>query len=362
MTGISGESAPTVLVWCAVAGVLAFAVGLVLTVGVRRLTARFGLDVEHTRLRRSPIVLLCALIAVRVVLQGPAQRQEWASWVAAVIDIAIIGAVAWLLVDIVLVIEKAALAKHPASGMGDLKARHVRTQITLIRRIAEAVIITLGVAAALWTIPAVREIGAGIFASAGVVGIIAGLAAQTSLGNVFAGIQIAFADSIRIDDIVDIDGVWGRIEEIKLTYVVLRVWDGTCLILPCTYFNTTNFRNWTHKGTATSGEVRLCVDWSVPLDALREELNRVVDRSQYWDRRTANLVVDDASGAALELLVVVSAVDGDAITPLRWEVREALVKYLRRFHPASLPRNRQESVDPAWPVRSDSDTTEPAER
>jgi small-conductance mechanosensitive channel len=137
-----------------------------------------------------------------------------------------------------------------------------------------AVIATVAIGAMLWTIPAVQELGAGILASAGVLGIVAGLAAQTSLGNLFAGIQISFTDAIRIGDVCRDRQPVGRIEEITLTYVVVRVWDGTCLILPCTYFNTTRFRNWTHGGTQNSGTVELTVNWQVPLEDLRQELRR----------------------------------------------------------------------------------------
>jgi hypothetical protein len=210
--------------------------------------------------------------------------------------------------------------------------------------VIDAVVVTIVVAAALWTIPAVREVGVGIFASAGVVGIVFGLAAQTSLANIFAGIQIAFTDGIRIDDIVDIEGQWGRIEEITLTYVVVRVWDGTSLILPCTYFTTTPFLNWTHQGTSATGIVEIGVDWNVPIDELRRELGRILAVSSNWDGQKGDLHVEDASGPVVKLIAEVSAPDGDSLAPLRREVREELVQYIQREHADAVPRTREQST------------------
>jgi len=193
----------------------------------------------------------------------------------------------------------------------------------------------------LWTIPALRDIGAGILASAGVIGVIGGLAAQTTLGNLFAGLQIAFTDAIRIDDIVTVQTLTGRIEEITLTYVSVRVKDNTTLILPCTYFTTTPFQNWTHKGAQITGIVEFGVDAHAPLDALlpalRRELGRVLERSAHWDRGRGDIVVEDATGSALKLIAMVTALDGAAVEPLRWEVREGLLTFLRENYPAALP-------------------------
>jgi small-conductance mechanosensitive channel len=174
-----------------------------------------------------------------------------------------------------------------------------------------------------------------------VIGVIGGLAAQTTLGNLFAGLQIAFTDAIRIDDIVAAAGLTGRIEEITLTYVSVRVTDNTTLILPCTYFTTTPFQNWTHKGAQITGMVEMAVDSHAPLDALlaalREELGRVLERSSHWDRGRGDIVVEDATGSAVKLVAMVTAVDGDAIAPLRREVREGLLTFLKENYPAALP-------------------------
>jgi small-conductance mechanosensitive channel len=333
-----------VLLVCGIGAAVGFVAGLALTLGLRWLARRLEVSLDWTAATRSPIVALFVVVAVKVVLELADAQREWADVVVRLLDVALIAIGGWILLVIARVIEKGALAKFPATSLEDRRSRHARTKITLLRRVTDAVVVTIVVAAALWTIPAVREVGVGIFASAGVVGIVFGLAAQTSLANIFAGIQIAFTDGIRIDDIVDIEGQWGRIEEITLTYVVVRVWDGTSLILPCTYFTTTPFLNWTHQGTSATGIVEIGVDWNVPVDALRQELGHILAGSSNWDGQKGDLHVEDASGPVVKLIAEVSAPDGDSLAPLRREVREGLVQYIQREHSDAVPRTREEST------------------
>jgi small-conductance mechanosensitive channel len=215
----------------------------------------------------------------------------------------------------------------------------------LLRRLSVAAIITLVIATMLLTLPGARQAGATILASAGVLGIVAGLAAQSSLSNLFAGLQLAFTDAIRVDDVVVVQTEWGRIEEITLTYVVVHIWDDRRLILPSTYFTTTPFQNWTRKESAVLGSIELDVDWRVPLADLRTELDRALAASEIWDERVGILQVTDATGSFVRLRVLVSGVDGPTVWDLRCEIREALVSYLQRFHPAALPRVRVEQDD-----------------
>jgi small-conductance mechanosensitive channel len=328
----------TVLLACAAAAGVAFAVGLVLTLGLRWVGKRTDLTVQWTRLWRSPIVLLFVVIAVREILHDADAQRGWTETALHVLDVALILVVAWILVVAVQILEQAALQQHPETGLANQESRHSRTKITLLRRVSTAIIATSGVVAVLWTFPTVRQLGVGLLASAGVVGIVFGLAAQTSLANIFAGVQIAFTDGIRIEDIVEIEGQTGRIEEITLTYVTVRLWEGSSLILPCTYFTTTPFRNWTHHGTATTATVQVGADWNVPVDELRAELKRALEASPNWDGVRGELHVDDASGQNVKLIAVFSAADWDTATMLRWEVREALFTYLKREHPESRPR------------------------
>lgn len=305
---------------------------------LRRLARRWGVTVLEGRLWQSPVVVIAVLAATQWLVR--AADGGWTGAVAHVLQVAQIAAVAWLLVVLVRTAEKGALAKHPDTGLKDERSRHIRTKIVLMRRVATAIIVTCAVGLALWTIPQVRAIGATVLASAGVLSIIAGLAAQTTLANIFAGVQIAFTDGIRVGDIVVLEDVQGRIEEITLTYVAVAVWDGTRLILPCTYFTTTPFRNWSHSGDSVIGQVRVACDWGASIDAGRAELERVLRASRGWDGRQAALYVEDASGQWPVLLAQFTAA-ADEVEVLRFEVREALVALLAGSAP-SYPRIRHE--------------------
>jgi small-conductance mechanosensitive channel len=341
MPELSQASVSTVIVACLVAGVVAFVVGVAVSALVRRLAGRHNLDVRRRPIWRAPVTVLLVVLAVRGVLLAAGSQRQWAAHAGYVLGLVAIAVVGWLLTAVAVVLERAMLARFPDAELENRRSRHVRTKIILVTRVVQALIGAITVAAILWTIPALRDIGAGILASAGVIGVIGGLAAQTTLGNLFAGLQIAFTDAIRIDDIVTVQALTGRIEEITLTYVSVRVKDNTTLILPCTYFTTTPFQNWTHKGAQITGMVEFGVDAHAPLDALlpalRAELGRVLEHSAHWDRGRGDIVVEDASGSALKLIAMVTAVDGAAVEPLRWEVREGLLTFLRENYPAALP-------------------------
>jgi small-conductance mechanosensitive channel len=341
MPELSQASVSTVIVACVVAGAVAFVVGVAVSALVRRLAGRHNLDVRRRPIWRAPVTVLLVVLAVRGVLLAAGSQRQWAAHAGYVLGLVAIAVVGWLLTAVAVVLERAMLARFPDAELENRRSRHVRTKIILVTRVVQALIGAITVAAILWTIPALRDIGAGILASAGVIGVIGGLAAQTTLGNLFAGLQIAFTDAIRIDDIVTVQALTGRIEEITLTYVSVRVKDNTTLILPCTYFTTTPFQNWTHKGAQITGMVEFGVDAHAPLDALlpalRGELGRVLEHSAHWDRGRGDIVVEDATGSALKLIAMVTAVDGAAVEPLRWEVREGLLTFLRENYPAALP-------------------------
>jgi small-conductance mechanosensitive channel len=332
---------------------VAVVVALVLVALLRRLARAWGVSVLEGHLWRSPVVLSAVLLALAWVV-GEADR-PWSGTVGHVLQVGQIGAIAWLLVVLVRTMEKAALSHHPETGLRDERSRHIRTKIVLMQRVATAAIITCAVGVALWTIPQVRAVGATVLASAGVVSIIAGLAAQTTLANIFAGVQIAFTDGIRVGDIVVLEDVQGRIEEITLTYVAVAVWDGTRLILPCTYFTTTPFRNWSHSADSVVGQVRVACDWPAPIDTARAELRRVLAASSGWDGGQAELYVEDASGQWPVLLAQFTAA-ADEVEVLRFRVREALVGLLAG-DAGSYPRIRHEPARTRRPgPRTGTDT------
>lgn len=220
------------------------------------------------------------------------------------------------------------------------EARRRQTQLTIMNRLAVVLIAIMAVGAVLFTFPQVRAVGTSILASAGVVSIIAGLAAQSTLGNLIAGVQIAFTDSIRVGDVVVIEGEWGTIGEINLSYVVVYVWDERRLILPCTYFTTTPVETWTRKSERIIGTVYMDLDWRVPVDAVREKFTEIVESSPLWDRRSANVLVTGSEGAHVTVRFKISAANSDDQWELRCLVREKMVTWLQQEHPEALPVTR----------------------
>lgn len=341
MPDLNHASTGTLVVACVLAGILAFAVGVAATAVIRRFAQRHNVRVMRLPVWRAPLTLLLVVLAVRAVLLRAVTQRPWAGHAGYLLGLAAIAICGWLLTVVVLGIERGLLARYPDAGLADRRSRHVRTKIILVARVIQALIVAVTVGAMLWTVPALRDVGAGLLASAGLVGVIVGIAAQSTLGNLFAGLQIAFTDAIRIDDIVVVQGQRGRVDEITLTYVAVRAWDNTTHILPCTFFTTTPFQNWTHKAARISGVVEISVDGRVPLDpilgALRAELGRILEASPLADGQPGTVRVEDAAGPSVRLAAVVTAVDGDAIGPLCSAVREGLMTFLQREYPAAVP-------------------------
>ena len=289
-----------------------------------------------------PARLLAVLVAVRLAVAATTTTGAWRGWLLQLLLLAIIGAAGWLVTALLLVLEDAALARFRTDVPDNLDARRVHTQVSILRRVTVVILSVLTIGVALTTFPAVRTLGASVLASAGLAGVIAGLAAQSLLGNLFAGLQLAFSDALRLDDVVVVEGEWGRIEELTITYVVVRIWDQRRLILPTSYFTTKPFENWTRSDAEILGTVLVDVDWTVPVAGVRAELERFVVDNPLWDGRQATLQVTDATGGTVRLRAVVSAASGPGAWELRCAVREHLVEWVRRHQPGALPRVRAE--------------------
>lgn len=253
-----------------------------------------------------------------------------------ILMITTIAACGWLLASVVLFFVDLALSRHPIDMPDNRSQRRVRTQILIVRRVVIAVVVVLTLGAILLTIPGVEAIGTSLLASAGLLSVIAGVAAQSALANMFAGMQLAFSDAIRIDDVVVVEGEWGKIEEITLTSVVVHIWDDRRLVLPSTYFTTTPFQNWTRSDSRLLNTVLFDVDWSVDVDAVRGELDRVLGSTQLWDGRVGLIQVTDATGGKLQFRALVSAKDGPTMYDLQVLVRERLVAFIQHEHPGQL--------------------------
>ncbi|MDO5724288.1 MAG: mechanosensitive ion channel [Flaviflexus sp.] len=249
----------------------------------------------------------------------------------------------WFIASIVQGFEDAVVAHVRQAGTK--RARRIQTQFQIVRRVAVLVIWVLGIAGVLITFPSARAAGASILASAGIVSVIAGLAAQTTLGNLFAGLQVAFSDSLRVDDIVIINDEFCVVEEITLTYVVVRVWDGRRIIVPSNKLTGETFENWTRREPDLLGNVHFDLDWMVPIDAMRSEFLRFIRQSDLWDGRTAVLQVRDAEGGLIKVSVLVSAKDSSALIDLQYQIREHIVKWIQEKVPSAVPYRRNVVID-----------------
>lgn len=253
-----------------------------------------------------------------------------------------VGVVAWIAVSIVFMVRDVVLSRYDLKARDNLKARTVHTQVNVMVKVALVIIAVLGIGTMLLTIEKIRQVGVSILASAGVIGIIVGFAAQRSIATLFAGIQIAITQPIRLDDVVIVEGEWGWIEEVTLTYVVVRIWDLRRLVVPITYFIEKPFQNWTRTSAEILGTVYLYADYTVPVQAIRDELRRIAEGSELWDGKVCGLQVTDAKAQTVELRALVSAEDSSKAWNLRCEVREKLLEFLRNNYPESLPRIRAE--------------------
>ncbi|WP_431836347.1 mechanosensitive ion channel domain-containing protein [Cellulomonas sp. Y8] len=336
------------VLWVAGAVVVALLVAVLIGALVRTVAKRSALAADLARRSKRPLRAVLIVIAVWVALAISVPDADWeTSWMRAighVLLIALIAAATWLVGTLAFVVEDLALQRYRVDVKDNRHARRVRTQVQLLRRITVAVLVVVGVAAVLLTFPGVSAFGASLLASAGLLSVVAGLAAQSSLANVFAGLQIAFTDGIRVDDVVIVEQQWGRIEEITLTYVVVHIWDDRRLILPSTYFTQTPFENWTRRAAELLGTVEIDVDWQVPVDELRAELNRLLADTDLWDHRVGILQVTDAVNGVVRLRALASAVDAPTLFDLRCYLREGLVSYLQRNAPQGLPRTRIETT------------------
>lgn len=265
-----------------------------------------------------------------------------AAAVRTIASLGLIAAVTLLLIRITRALEAAVLAEFPVDTRDNLHARKVFTRVRVLRKMIVALLVVLAVASMLMVFEPVRQVGASMLASAGLAGIVIGFAAQRSLSTLVAGIQIALTQPIRQDDVVIVEGEWGRIEEITLTYVVVRIWDLRRLIVPINYFIETPFQNWTRSSADLLGAVYLYTDYSVPLAAIRAAVDRILEGNPRWDGKTKVVQVTDAKEHTIEVRILASAPDAGTAFDLRCEIREKLIVLIHQQYPESLPRFRAE--------------------
>ncbi|MCA1271197.1 mechanosensitive ion channel family protein [Streptomyces sp. 7G] len=284
------------------------------------------------------------VVVITALLRGSyrATKIDWVrdhrAGIGQVLTLVLIGASAWLVVRIAATVVEASYSRYATGSRDPARVRRVRTQVTLIQRVVMAVVTVVAIAAMLLTFPPMRGVGTSMLASAGLLGIVAGVAAQSTLGNLFAGLQIAFGDMVRIGDTVVVDGEWGTIDEITLTFLAVRTWDERRITMPVSYFTSQPFENWSRGGVQMTGTVFFHLDHSAPVAAMREKLREILGDIAAWDGRDWSLAVTDTTPSTIQVRAVVTAKDADDIWTVRCAVREQLIGWLRDHHPYALPR------------------------
>lgn len=325
---------------CALAIVLGLVAHALLLRLMRRMSGGFVVARTLVDYGRRPMQLLLPLLFVHIALDDAPATLRLIGPLRHLLTIALLTTLTLLCIRLVKGAAEAVIGRYPAETAGDLRARSVHTQARVLSRALMTLVGVIGAASILMTFPGVRQIGASLLASAGVAGLVAGIAARPVLGNLIAGLQIALTQPMRIGDMLIIDGESGRVEELTGSYVVVRLWDERRLIVPLEWFIQNPFQNWTRSSTELIGTVFLWVDYAMPLEPLRQELQRVCGAAPEWDGRLCLLQVTDANERAMQLRMLVSAADAAKAWDLRCRVREALVAFIQDAYADYLPRQR----------------------
>ena len=285
---------------------------------------------RQTAMPSRPLLILVAL----TIAFGRLEMSDWAAALTQrLLGLGYIATLTWLTIALIEIAHALIVHGLPEDIQHNVRARQIRTQVYLLRQIAIGLVIFIGFAAILLTFPLIRDLGAGLFASAGVAGLVLGMAARPTLGNLIAGIQIALTQPIRIDDAVVVEGEVGRVVEMNTTYVVIRLWDLRHLIVPISHFIEKPFQNWTRYSSDLIGAVLLQTDYTVPIDKLREHFRVVLESSPLWDGKTMIVQVIDSKANTIELRFLMSARNPTETFDLRCHVRERMLEHLQREYP-----------------------------
>ena len=340
---LAGIEDPTWIVALITALVAALAAVIVHVVGravLRRMTRQSIILQRMLERTERAGALVLPLLALQAVWGSAPDELRYIMLVRHVNGLLLIAAATWLVLATIGGLADGVIERNPMSVEDNLQARRIATQTRVLSRSAMVVVLIAGIAMALMTFPGARQLGASLLASAGVLGIVAGLAAKPVFSNLIAGVQLALAQPIRIDDVLIVKGEWGRVEEITGSYVVLKIWDERRLIVPLTWFIENPFENWTRTGAQILGTVFLWVDYRTPIEPLRAEAKRMVETLTEWDQRVFAVQVTDATDRAIQVRVLVSSQNSGKNFDLRCKVREGVLAFLAREHPRCLPQLR----------------------
>jgi small-conductance mechanosensitive channel len=309
----------------------------------RRVAARtrYEFDGFFVSRTRAPARLLLPLVLLTVAWPALDLQLKLPGLGQRLMSIAFVAAGAWFIVAVIGAVADWVSHRFPVNVEDNLRARQIQTQAQVLRRSATALIALIASALILLQIPGIETVGASLLASAGLAGIVVGLAARPAVGNLLAGLQLALTQPIRLDDVVIVEGEWGRIEEIRNTFVVVCIWDLRRLVVPLSYFIEQPFQNWTRRTANLLGTVEVHVDYATPVEPVRNELKRILDATPLWDGKVWNLQVTEADARTLKLRAMMSAPDAGTAWDLRCHVRERLVDFVQQ-RPQWLPRLRGE--------------------
>lgn len=326
--------------------VVTLAVGWVADRVLQRVAARHPESPVRALLRRCRVPLQLVVCTSLLIGARPIERifDLDGDGVHHVVLLALIASLGWLTVRIVAGVLEAFFGRYEALSDDPARVQRVRTQVGMMRRVAGALVAVVTIAVILLTFQAMRTVGASLLASAGILGIVVGIAAQSVLGNFFAGLQIAFGDTVRLGDTVVVEGQQGTVEEITLSYLVIRLWDYRRLVVPTSYFVSKPFENWTRKDPGLLGSVLLHLDHTTPVDQLRAALGAFLLTTPLWDALEWSLQVTDTTPSTILVRASMTARTPDDVAALRFEVREHLLAHLRDHHPTALPRLRTGEV------------------
>jgi len=327
---------------------VAAAAGLLLVGVIFRIAWKIGKRLARSRTiartlmeySEEPARLLLSLLVLQAVWQAAPDSLYLIGAVRHITVVVLIATVTWLVVRIIAAAGRIVVLMHPVDVTDNLYARGIQTQTHVLSRTLMLFAIVFGVASALITFPSVRQIGTGLLASAGLAGLVIGFAAKPLLGNLLAGLQIALTQPIRLDDVVIVEGEFGRVEEITSSYVVVALWDDRRMIMPLQWFIEHPFQNWTRTSSQILGSVLLWVDFGFPVDPLRRELTKLCEGNPDWDRRVCGIQVTDMSDRAVQLRVLVSSGSASQNWDLRCFVRERLIDFVARDYPEYFPKFR----------------------
>lgn len=333
-------------------GALAFGIyRLALKIVMRFMRNRGGfLPTLLSRVQR-PMAAVVILVSSTICLQVPYFPQELRDTVQSTLGVGVILLLGWVAIVMLDVASTLYVSRFNVDEADNLEARTHLTQIRVLRRTADVLIILFTIAAALMSFDSVRQFGVSLFASAGAAGLVVGFAARPVLSNLIAGIQIAITQPIRIGDVVVVENEWGVIEEINGTYVAIKIWDWRRLVVPLSYFIEKPFQNWTRRTSDIIGSVFFRLDYTVPVAEVRAKLEEIVRSSDLWDKNIVNLQVTDCTDLAIELRALVSARTSPEAWDLRCEVREKMLVFLQTQYPECLPRHRIAMIPPDGDVK-----------